>query len=133
MNQIAQARIMVVGGDSHFAYLIRRYILMSSHQIVLASLSDDIPTLVRSEKPSAIVLEVNPSDSTGWEALRLLKKNSVTCAIPVLLCSWMDAKQRALDEGANVFLQMPMMYEDFVSALEAIGIPAYLEPDAEGG
>lgn len=133
MNQIAQARIMVVGGDSHFAYLIRRYILMSSHQIVLASLSDDIPTLVRSEKPSAIVLEVNPSDSTGWEALRLLKKNSVTCAIPVLLCSWMDAKQCALDEGANVFLQMPMMYEDFVSALEAIGIPAYLEPDAEGG
>lgn len=133
MNQIAQARIMVVGGDSHFAYLIRRYILMSSHQIVLASLSDDIPTLVRSEKPSAIVLEVNPSDSTGWEALRLLKKNSVTCAIPVLLCSWMDAKQRALDEGANVFLQMPMMYEDFMSALEAIGIPAYLEPDAEGG
>jgi len=133
MNQIAQARIMVVGGDSHFAYLIRRYILMSSHQIVLASLADDISTLVRSEKPSAIVLEVNPSDSTGWEALRLLKKNSVTCAIPVLLCSWMDAKQRALDEGANVFLQMPMMYEDFMSALEAIGIPAYLEPDAEGG
>jgi response regulator RpfG family c-di-GMP phosphodiesterase len=133
MNQIAQARIMVVGGDSHFAYLIRRYILMSSHQIVLASLADDIPTLVRSEKPSAIVLEVNLSDSTGWEVLRMLKKNPAICEIPVLLCSWMDARQHGLDEGANVFLQMPIMYEDFESALEAIGIPAFLEPDAEGG
>jgi CheY-like chemotaxis protein len=133
MNQIVQARIMVVGGDSHFAYLIRRYILMSSHQIILVSLADDIPALATSEKPSAIILEVNLSDTTGWEALRMVKKNPDTCSIPVLLCSWVDARQRSQDEGANGFLPMPMMYEDFVSALETIGIPAFFEPNAEDG
>jgi DNA-binding response OmpR family regulator len=132
MNQCAHARILVVGGDSHFAYLIRRYVRMSSHQMILASLADDIPALALHEKPDVIVLEVDLPDSIGWQVLRTLRNTPATGKTPLLLCSWMEDEQRGLDEGADVYLHMPIMYTDFEAALETVGIPSYLEPDTAG-
>lgn len=130
MNQFAHVRILVVGGDSHFAYLIRRYVRMSSHQIILASLAEDIPALALREKPNVIVLEVDLPDSIGWQVLRTLRNTPSPCKTPLLLCSWTEDEQRGLDEGADVYLHMPIMYKDFAAALESVGIPSYLEPDA---
>jgi two-component system, chemotaxis family, response regulator PixH len=132
MSQFENARILIIGGDSNFAYLIRSYVRMSSHQIILANLAEDIPALVQREKPNVIVLEVDLPDSIGWQVLRTIRDTPATSKTPVLLCSWMEDEQRGLDEGADVYLHMPIMYKDFAAALESVGIPSYLEPDAAG-
>ena len=122
MNQASRAGIMVIGGDSHFSYLMRRYVRTSSHQIIFANPGEDVLALAQREKPAAIVLEAGIPDSMGWHMLRVLKTNQSTSKIPVILCSWLDEEQRGLGEGADVYLRMPILYEDFEAALSRIGI-----------
>ena len=122
MNEAATATIMVVGDDSSFCYLMRRYVKKSAHQIVFAYLSEDALALAQREKPAAIVLEVGFPGTMGWEVLRALRADQVTCDIPVVLCSWLDEEEHGLEEGADVYLRKPILYEDFSMALADIGI-----------
>jgi CheY-like chemotaxis protein len=122
MNQATLAGIMVVGSDSHFSYLMRRYVRTSSHQIIFANPGKDVLALARREKPAAIVLEADLPDNMGWHTLRALKADQTTGKIPVILCSWLDEKERGSKEGADVYLQMPILYEDFGAALSHIGL-----------
>lgn len=122
MNQTAQVGIMVIGADSHFSYLMRRYVRTIAHQIIFANPGEDMLALVQREKPAAIVMEASIPDSMCWHMLRVLKTNQITSKIPVILCSWLDEEQRGQEEGADVYLRMPILYEDFEVALSHIGI-----------
>ncbi len=120
MNETA--KIMVIGDDSSFCYLMRRYALKSALPVVFAYMGEDALALVRHENPAAIVLEVGRPGTAGWDVLRSLKTNQVTCDIPVILCSWLDEEDCGLGVGADVYLRKPILYEDFLSALASVGI-----------
>lgn len=122
------AKIMVVGDDASFCYLMRRYALKSAHPIVFAYLGEDALALAQRENPAAIVLEVGSPGTMGWDVLRLLRSNRATRHIPVVLCSWLDQEDSGLVEDADVYLRKPILYEDFLAALVDIGI---LEPGVE--
>jgi len=117
MDQTANKRIMVVGGDSHFSYLMQRYVRTSAHQIVSANLGEDVLAMARCERPAAIVLEVDLPETIGWHTLRALKTDQELGSIPVIVCSWLDEKARSLELGADLFLRMPILYADFEAAL----------------
>jgi DNA-binding response OmpR family regulator len=120
MDQTTNNRIMIVEGDSHFSYLMQRFVRTSAHQIILANLGDDVLALAKCEKPAAIVLEVDQPETSGWRNLRALKADLEVRRIPVIACSWLDEEARGLAEGADVYLRMPILYTDFGAALSAI-------------
>jgi len=117
MDQIAKKRIMVVGRDSHFSYLLQRFVSTSAYRTIPVNPGDDILSLARSEKPVAIVLEVDSPETVGWHTLRALKSDLQASQIPVIVCSWIDESARGLAEGADAYLRMPFLYEEFGSAL----------------
>lgn len=125
MSQDA-ATIMVIGDDSHFCYLMRRYVKKSMHRILFAYLGEDALTLAQREKPAAIVLEVDTPSTVGWDVLRALKADQDTHDIPVVLCSWSDEQEHGVGKGADAYLRKPILYEDFVAALVGIGIRSRL-------
>jgi DNA-binding response OmpR family regulator len=120
MDQITNNRIMIVGGDSHFSYLMQSFVRTSAHQIIPANPGDDVLDLARCEKPAAIVLEVDLPETVGWQTLRALKADPVVARIPVIACSWLDEEARSLAEGADVYFRMPILYKEFGAALAAI-------------
>jgi CheY-like chemotaxis protein len=120
MDQNTNNRIMIVGGDSHFLYLMQRFVRSSAHQIVMANLGDDVLALARCKQPVAIVLEVDLPESSGWRTLRTLKDDLEVGKIPVIACSWLDEESRCLVEGASIYLRMPIMHTDFGAALAII-------------
>jgi DNA-binding response OmpR family regulator len=120
MDQIANRRIMIVGKDSHFSYLLQRFVRTSAHRVIPVNLGDDVLSLVRYEKPVAIVLEVDMPETAGWHTLRILKSDPEAGQIPVIVCSWLDESARGLAEGADVFLRMPILYKEFGAALATI-------------
>ena len=120
MDKIANERILVVGRDSHFSYLLQRFVRTSARQVIAANPSEDVLSLALCEKPVAIVLEVDVPETIGWHTLRTLKSNPETHRIPVILCSWLDESARGQAEGAEVYLRMPILYEEFGAALSAI-------------
>lgn len=120
MNQNSSERIMIVGRDLPSAYLLQRFVRKSARQVIAAIHSDDILSLARGEKPVAVVLEVDTSENVGWHILRTLKSDPETKQIPVMVCSWPDESARGLAEGADVYLRMPFLYEEFGTALAAL-------------
>lgn len=127
MDQTSNNRIMIVGGDSHFSYLMQRYVRRSAHQIISANLGEDLLALARCQKPVAIVLEVDLPETIGWHILRALKADPEVVKTPVIVCSWLDEEVRALAEGADIYLRMPILYADFESTLAAILINEHNE------
>ena len=117
MNQITNNRIMIVGGDSHFTYLMQQFVRTSAHLIVMANLGDDVLAMAKDNKPVAIVLEVDPSEAVGWRTLQALKADSQAAKIPIIACSWLDEEARSHAEGADIYLRMPILYTDFSAAL----------------
>lgn len=120
MNQNSSERIMIVGRDLPSSYLLQRFVRKSARQVIAAVHSDDVLSLARGEKPVAIVLEVDTSENVGWHMLRTLKSDPETKQIPVMVCSWPDESARGLAEGADVYLRMPFLYEEFGTALAAL-------------
>ncbi len=120
MNQNSSERIMIVGRDVPFSYLLQRFVRKSARQVFAAILSDDVLSLARCEKPAAIVLEVDTPENVGWHMLRTLKSDPETKQIPVMVCSWLDESARGQAEGADVYLRMPFLYEEFGTALAAL-------------
>jgi len=120
MDQKLNNRIMIVGGDSHFAYLMQRYVRRSAHTILTANPGDDPLEMARSHRPVAIILEVDLPDTIGWSTLDALKADPQAGCIPLIVCSWLDEGARAQAAGAERFLRMPILYADFEQALESI-------------
>ncbi len=122
MNHFAPSSIMIVGEDSHFCQLLRSYIRRSDYQTRFSHPNHQIVELVQQEQPALIILDVDVPGNGGWLILRELKKHPAVCHIPVMVCSWLDEKERGLQEGGNVYLRMPILFGDFVEALKEIGI-----------
>jgi CheY-like chemotaxis protein len=122
VDQSSDAVLMIVGDDSSFCYLMRRYAKRSASRVVFAYLGEDALALALRERPAAIVLEVGRPGTMGWGVLEGLKANRATCDIPVVLCSWLDEREQGIPEGADICLRKPILYEDFLEALIHIGV-----------
>lgn len=120
MNQTLNNRIIVAGGDSNFSYLMQRYVSRCAHKIIYANLGEDLIALTKDQKPVAIILEVDRPKTIGWQLLQNLKADQETEKIPVIVCSWLEEETFALDQGANAYLRMPILYSDFETTLESI-------------
>ena len=120
MDHIAKKRIMIVGKDAHFSYLLQRFVRTSTYRTIPVNLGDDVLSFARDEKPVAIVLEVDTPQIVGWDALRALKSDPDVASIPVIVCSWLDESARGLAEGADMYLRMPILFEEFGAALTTL-------------
>jgi CheY-like chemotaxis protein len=120
-TQVVNSSIMVIGFDTYFCYLMRRYVRMVEHQLVFANRGEDALTQARDIQPCAIILEVEQTGNLSWTTLKALKSDQITSHIPIVICSWQDEEQHSKQEGADYYLHLPVMYEHFKLALENVG------------
>jgi CheY-like chemotaxis protein len=116
------ARIMVIGTDMHFCYLMRRYVRESDHPLLFATLGEEALDLAQRERPALIVMEAGHPDSRSLQVVRSLKSNQATCQIPIVFCSWLDEDISNRETGADICLRMPVLYSDFLDVLYSLGI-----------
>ena len=61
----------------------------------------------------------------GWEAVRSLKTDPDTCAIPLVTCSWFGESEEAhalAGQADGRLSQLELYYDDFVSTLRKAGV-----------
>ncbi len=113
--------VMIIGVDSNFTYLMQYYARKSGRQAVVSSPDEEALILAKREKPEVIVLEADLVDAVGWDVLQALKADQATCHIPVVVCSWLDEETGGLSDGVACYLQKPVLYGDFLTALADVG------------
>jgi DNA-binding response OmpR family regulator len=132
MAEAVGSTVMIVGVDSDFTYLIQYYVHKSGRQVLISSPDQEALDCAKREKPAVIVLEADGSDAAGWDVLRNLKADQATSHIPIVVCSWLDKGTSGLADRATCYLQKPILYGDFVAALENAGCADGYEGGIEG-
>ena len=109
--------------DPDFYYLIQSYAERSGMNAVLVSCTGDLLERMKDDPPAVICLEPEQLlDETAWDVLAEIKADREMAKIPVILFSWLDEADRAVEAGADVYVKKPVMYIDFIDALSVAGL-----------
>mgnify|MGYP001224354349 CR=1 FL=1 len=99
-------KIVVADDDRMFRKAAETTLRRQGYDVVTASDGEEALQLIRSERPDMIVLDLIMPKLQGFDVLQVLKQDSVTAAIPVIVLSSLaqeEDKQEALHLGAAAY------------------------------
>jgi CheY-like chemotaxis protein len=124
--------IMVVEDDQGILGLYRRYLEPHGYSVICIDKSGDAVTSAAEYHPAAILLDVIMPQRDGWQVLADLKQSGQTREIPVIICTIVSDRERALNMGAAGYLNKPILEAALVQALGKVAPAPRLQPAAEG-
>jgi CheY-like chemotaxis protein len=99
-------RIVVADDDRMFRKVAETTLRRQGYTVATASDGEEALQLIRSERPDIIVLDLIMPKLQGFDVLNILKQDTLTSAIPVIVLSSLTQeqdKQEALDLGAVAY------------------------------
>jgi DNA-binding response OmpR family regulator len=99
-------KIVVADDDRMFRKAAETTLRRQGYVVATASDGEEALQLIRSERPDIIVLDLIMPKLQGFDVLQVLKQDSLTSAIPVIVLSSLTQeqdKQEALDLGAVAY------------------------------
>jgi CheY-like chemotaxis protein len=105
-----QRLILVADDDADILALIKAVLERSGHQVVAVADGAEALAGVRKHKPDLAVLDITMPHINGLEVLRLLRADSETVALPVVLLSAQTQEadvERGFATGASAYMKKP--------------------------
>lgn len=118
----ARAPILVVEDDRAQMFVYERYLAMSGFQVLPARSVRDAREILKTQSPSAILLDVMLEGEDTWQFLGALKGDPATRDIPVLVCTVMNREAHARALGADEFWLKPVDADKLIRKLHAIAM-----------
>ena len=84
-NETKENKILLIDDDKSFHYLLQKTLNDKGYSIVDASCGSEGISFAINEKPTIILLDWLMPDLSGYEVLEILKSNSLTENIPVII------------------------------------------------
>jgi two-component system alkaline phosphatase synthesis response regulator PhoP/two-component system response regulator VicR len=103
-------RILAVDDEKHILRLVQINLEKAGYDVITASNGREAVEKVRAHSPDLIVMDVMMPEMDGFEALKTLKADGKTAAIPVIM---LTAKAQDADvfhgwqSGADLYLTKP--------------------------
>lgn len=99
-------KVVVADDDRMFRKAAETTLRRQGYSVATASDGEEALRLIRSEQPDIIVLDLIMPKLQGFDVLQILKQDTLTSAIPVIVLSSLTQeqdKQEALDLGAVAY------------------------------
>ncbi|MCC5648673.1 response regulator [Nostoc sp. XA013] len=87
INQNKPQKILLIDDDPAYRYLVKQLLVNTPLSILEAANGREGLALAQSEQPTAIVLDLEMPEMSGFDVLKQLRHNSVTSSIPVIIHS----------------------------------------------
>ena len=122
-------KILVVDDDQVVLKAFAIKLKASNYEVLTASDGSTAVNVVRTQKPDAILLDINfPDDfgSVAWDGFRImewLKRLDGAAKIPIFVISGGDPDKyvaRARELGAVAFFRKPIMHDELIAALQRV-------------
>ncbi len=121
--------ILLADRDPYAAEFTEFFLRTEGYEVVLAFDAEEAERLFNERSPQLVVVELLISGGTGGELCRRLKQQN--SAIACLAVSSLEARDEALEVGADAFLQKPLDPLRLVSTVkDLLGTSAYLRAHA---
>ncbi len=119
-NPKEKLNILVLDVDPQIAEVYERYLIDSNFKV--SSIIDPTQIFEQAKllRPFAITLDLLLPGHDGWKILGALKDDPNTQDIPIIICSIIDEKEKALQMGASEYLIKPILDEDLLNALNRL-------------
>ncbi|MFO0849024.1 MAG: HAMP domain-containing protein [Gemmataceae bacterium] len=109
--------LLIVENDIGFARFVLDAAREKGFKGLVTSLGAAGLALAREYNPAAIALDIHLPDIDGWRVLDRLKRDPATRHLPVCVVSTDEARDRALESGALVFVAKPIPSRDVLDRL----------------
>ena len=120
--------VLLAERDPYAAEIAEFFLRTEGYEVVLASDAEEAERVYEQRLPQLAVVELLISGGTGAALCRRLKANGATACLAI---SSLDAREQALEAGADAFLQKPFDPLRLVSAVkDLLGTSAYLSTPA---
>lgn len=122
-------KILVVDDDQVILKAFAIKLKASNYDVLTASDGSTAVNIVRTQKPDAILLDINFPDDFGsvpWDGFRImewLKRLDNVAKIPIFIISSGDPDKyvaRARELGAVGFFRKPIMHDELLAALQRV-------------
>lgn len=121
MEPVTKPNVLIVDDDESILELLVPYLSRSGYTVTTAVNAEDALSLIDTDEPDIMVLDIQMPTMDGRELLRVLRANE--CWLPViLLTQFGDADERAmaLTEGADDYLNKPHAPHELAARIAAV-------------
>jgi len=120
------SKILIVDDEPYMLRIIELSLRKGGHQLIVGRNGREAVALARQEKPRAIVMDVLMPEMDGLQALRAVRQDPVTAAIPVIMLTARGqilTRQEAEASGASLFLTKPFSPTQLLNEVERLIAP----------
>ncbi|MDZ7374721.1 MAG: response regulator [candidate division KSB1 bacterium] len=115
-----KACTVLVGEADPFMRRTLVRVLEPQYRIKFAESGAELLELARRMKPDLIITEVLLRDRDGIQVCRELRADPNTSRTPILVFSFLELRDQALQAGADAFAKKPMRRTEFFSTVEEL-------------
>ena len=116
-------KILIIDDSPLQQKLAGIYLSKDNYLVITANNGKEGLEIATSEHPDLIILDVEMPEMDGIETLKLLKSNSFTSGIDVLMCSSVKKEEvinEAIKLGAKGYLNKPHGFKNFNASIKGI-------------
>jgi len=117
------ARVLVVDDNRENAILTRELLHTDGYEVQIADNAARAEAIIRESPPDLILLDVVMPGKSGTELCRELKNRPETRLIPIVMVTGLtdrDDKIRAIEAGADDFLNKPIFPEELFARVKSL-------------
>jgi DNA-binding response OmpR family regulator len=111
------AKVLLAEDDQTMVSLLKTLLTMEGFEVLGLDIDDDVPAVVRREKPDALFMDVHLGDQSGMKILEEIRSHRDLANVRVVMTSGLDVKEQCIRSGANAFLLKPFMPDDLIKVL----------------
>ena len=117
----APKRILIVEDNELNMKLLNDVLEAYGYDIVKTASGAAVLELARQHRPDLVLMDIQLPDVSGLDAVRQLKGDPQTLAIPVIAVTafaMAGDERRALDSGCDGYIAKPIMLREFLAVVE---------------
>jgi len=117
----APKRILIVEDNELNMKLLNDVLEAYGYEIVKTGSGAAVLDLARQHRPDLVLMDIQLPDLSGLDAVRQLKEDPQTQAIPVIAVTafaMAGDERRALDSGCDAYIAKPIMLREFLATVE---------------
>lgn len=133
MDEQKQLHIMVTDDDPEIRNLLQEYLTKNQCHVTTASNGEELKTLLATENPDLIVMDLMMPGKTGIDTCKELRAQNITTPI-IMLTGVTDDMEKilSLEIGADDYLTKPFNARELLARIKAVLRRTNFEPTSEG-